>query len=100
MSSDAKSFGSSDAADISQSLMSVEDKHYYVVNERDNYDTASKSDMQSTAEKLIANEAEINAEPVPKAECSAAASSADTKGTEAEGDSKRIDKGFFLESAG
>ncbi|XP_076236587.1 traB domain-containing protein isoform X1 [Calliopsis andreniformis] len=72
--------------DISQSLMSVEDKHYSVVNEKDNYDTKSKSDMQSMTEKLIVNESQINTELVsnPGNQSSAHEASVDTKEKEAE----------------
>lgn len=39
--------------------MSVEDKQYSVVDEKDNCNMKSELDMQNTSEKLIANESQI-----------------------------------------
>ncbi|XP_043257505.1 traB domain-containing protein isoform X1 [Colletes gigas] len=65
MSSNDENFGNSNFI-VSQSPMSVEDKHYYVVNERDDFNVKSKSDMQDMTEKLIANEIGMDIDPLLK----------------------------------
>ncbi|XP_076220964.1 traB domain-containing protein isoform X2 [Nomia melanderi] len=67
MSSNVKNFDNSNS-NVSQHQISVENKQYSVVNQKDDFNARSKSGMQNMSEKLIANESGIYIDPTYESE--------------------------------